>query len=338
MADWAAVTIPLREIKKISIYPTDCNKTLRQVKADTGADYIINGTLYNMATGAVNCHLKAAGAVIAKPDYTVCGYAWGMGQDIAMTALPCDAANYIACTPLLVGGKPLDKLTYDPGQGGKRGRTAIGIKGANLALYCAKDGTSAARTPEALRDDLTAAGWDSAIMLDGGASSQCDLAGTAVRSSARQVQHWICVWVNKNTKEEDKPVCNLKVMPYSLSLAGDKALSKNFKVREFKCHDGTDTVFIADELVDLLQKIRDHYGKAVNINSGYRTEAWNKANGGAAQSQHKYGRAADIHISGVTPKALAAYAESIMPGTGGIGTYSSFVHVDVRGNRARWNG
>ncbi len=131
---------------------------------------------------------------------------------------------------------------------------------------------------------------------------------------------------------------NLKVMPYSLKLAGDKALSKNFRVREFACHDGTDTVFIADELVDLLQKIRDHYGKPVCINSGYRTEVWNKAHGGAAQSQHKYGRAADIHIEGVTPAALAAYVESIMPSTGGIGIYKSFTHVDVRANRARWNG
>ena len=338
MAEKLVCTVPLKDVRKISVYLSDCKKTLQQVKADTGADYIVNGTLYDMRTHKVNCHLKAAGTVVAKPGYTVYGYAWGLGSDIAMTKLPCAAANYIACTPLIVDGKKVAKLTYDPGQGGKRGRTAIGIRGDKLALYCAKDGTAAARTPEALRDDLAAAGWDSAVMLDGGASSQCDLAGAAVQSSARQVQHWICVWTKKDTKEEDKPNMNLKVMPYSLSLAGNKALSKNFKVREFRCHDGTDTVFIADELVDLLQKIRDHYGKPVCINSGYRTEAWNKANGGAAQSQHKYGRAADIHIDGVTPKALAAYVESIMPSTGGIGIYKSCTHVDVRANRARWNG
>ena len=131
---------------------------------------------------------------------------------------------------------------------------------------------------------------------------------------------------------------NLKVMPYSLALAGDKKLSSNFAVKESACHDGTDTVFVADELVDLLQKFRDHYGKPVCINSGHRTEVWNKAHGGAAQSQHKYGRAADINIDGVTPAALAAYVESMMPSTGGIGIYKSFTHVDVRANRARWNG
>ena len=80
---------------------------------------------------------------------------------------------------------------------------------------------------------------------------------------------------------------NVKV--YSRAKDGNVALSRNFKVREFACCDGTDTVFVSPELVAVLQKIRDHFGKAVNINSGYRTEAHNKKVGGAAYSQHKYG-------------------------------------------------
>lgn len=134
---------------------------------------------------------------------------------------------------------------------------------------------------------------------------------------------------------------NLKVMPYSLELAGGKALSGNFTVKEFRCHDGSDTVFVADELVNVLQAIREHFGKPVNINSGYRTEAWNSDHGGADHSQHKYGRAADIAISGVTPAQIAAYTETLMPDWGGIGIYDSdktghFVHIDVRKDRARW--
>ena len=134
----------------------------------------------------------------------------------------------------------------------------------------------------------------------------------------------------------DKPKTHVKAMPYSLKLAGNKALSKNFRVREFACHDGTDTVFVADELAALLQAIRDHFGRAVTINSGYRTESWNKKQGGAAQSQHKYGRAADIAIAGVTPGEIAAYAKKLMPDWGGIGVYQTFCHVDVRLNRSRW--
>ena len=128
------------------------------------------------------------------------------------------------------------------------------------------------------------------------------------------------------------------VKVYSKAKEGNVKLSKNFTVKEFACSDGTDTVFISLTLVNLLQKIRDHFGKAVIINSAYRTEAHNKSIGGATYSQHKYGLAADIHINGVTPKEIASYVETLMPSSGGIGIYKSFVHVDVRRVRSRWNG
>ena len=128
------------------------------------------------------------------------------------------------------------------------------------------------------------------------------------------------------------------VKVYSKAKEGNVKLSKNFTVKEFACSDGTDTVFISSALVNLLQKIRNHFGKAVIINSAYRTEAHNKSIGGATYSQHKYGLAADIHINGVTPKEIAAYVETLMPSSGGIGIYQSFVHVDVRRVKSRWNG
>lgn len=128
------------------------------------------------------------------------------------------------------------------------------------------------------------------------------------------------------------------VKVYSKAKEGNVRLSKNFTVKEFACSDGTDTVFISLALVNLLQKIRDHFDKAVIINSAYRTEAHNKSIGGATYSQHKYGLAADIHINGVTPKEIAAYVETLLPSSGGIGIYKSFVHVDVRRVKSRWNG
>ena len=128
------------------------------------------------------------------------------------------------------------------------------------------------------------------------------------------------------------------VKVYSLAKDGGKQITPHFKVREFRCYDGSDTIFISQELAEVLEKIRTHFGKAVNINSGYRTETHNKKNGGAAYSQHKYGLAADISIRGVTPKQIAAYAETLLPGTGGIGIYSSFTHIDVRKVKARWDG
>ena len=202
MANHVAVAIPLENIQRVQLYLNTPRKTVAQIKAETGADYILNGTLYNMTTGAVNCHLKVDGQVIAKPDYTVEGYGWNDGADISMMVLPSPAENYIACTPLIINGVKKNKLTYDAGQGGTRGRSAIGIKQGCLALYCTKDGTSAARTPEQLRDDLFAAGWESAVMLDGGGSSQCDFSGEKITSS-RKVQHLILVFEKKTTLEED---------------------------------------------------------------------------------------------------------------------------------------
>ena len=128
------------------------------------------------------------------------------------------------------------------------------------------------------------------------------------------------------------------IRAYSKSKNGNEKLSANFKVKEFACKDGSDPIFVSPELVDILQKIRNHFDKAVNINSAYRTPTYNKKVGGATYSQHLYGTAADIRISGVKPKEVAAYVETIMPNSGGIGIYANFTHVDVREKKSRWNG
>lgn len=125
---------------------------------------------------------------------------------------------------------------------------------------------------------------------------------------------------------------------YSVAKDGATYISKNFRVREFRCQDGSDVVFIESDLVDILQKIRDHFGKAVTINSAFRTFSHNKKVGGATYSQHLYGTAADIKVSGVAASAVADFAETLMPNTGGIGRYSTFTHVDVRSIKSRWNG
>lgn len=130
----------------------------------------------------------------------------------------------------------------------------------------------------------------------------------------------------------------MTIKAYSKSKDGSKKLSANFRVKEFACTDGTDPVFIDSELVAVLQKIRSHFGRAVTITSAYRTPPKNKAVGGTAYSQHLYGRAADIKVAGISPRKVAAYAETLIPKSGGIGIYSTFTHIDVRAVKARWNG
>lgn len=125
------------------------------------------------------------------------------------------------------------------------------------------------------------------------------------------------------------------IRTYSLSRDGDKYVSKNFKVREFRCKDGSDKILIDDALVNYLQKIRDYFGAPITINSAYRTASHNKAVGGASGSQHLRGTAADIVVKGVTPLKVAQYAEYI--GARGIGKYSTFTHVDARPGLSKWD-
>lgn len=113
--------------------------------------------------------------------------------------------------------------------------------------------------------------------------------------------------------------------------------SQHFAAREFVCRDGS--FFPMDRaLTDLLQQLRDRLGRPVRVTSGYRSPAYNTQIGGAANSMHLYGRAADIQADGVRPEAVAALAESLMPDRGGIGLYvgQGFVHVDTRAARTRW--
>lgn len=49
----------------------------------------------------------------------------------------------------------------------------------------------------------------------------------------------------------------------------------------------------------ILEKVRDHFGKAVTVNSGYRSPELNKAIGGSTTSQHMKGEAVDFEINGV---------------------------------------
>lgn len=119
------------------------------------------------------------------------------------------------------------------------------------------------------------------------------------------------------------------VKEYSIVRDGNIQISKNFKVKEFRCKDGSDKILIdTDFVVNKLQKIRDHFGAAITINSAYRTESYNKKVGGAKSSYHMKGQAFDIVVKGHTPLEAARFAESI--GITGIIQYNNFVHVDSR--------
>lgn len=115
-------------------------------------------------------------------------------------------------------------------------------------------------------------------------------------------------------------------------------VSKNFKLYEFECPDGSHLVKVHSKLVLLLQMLRDAIGKPINVISGYRSYPYNKVIGGAPKSQHLDGKAADISVVGMDAKTLAILAENM--GFTGIGIYThngnNFVHCDIRQTKTVW--
>jgi uncharacterized protein YcbK (DUF882 family) len=114
-------------------------------------------------------------------------------------------------------------------------------------------------------------------------------------------------------------------------------MTKNFKRSEFACKCcGLDT--IDAELVNQLQILRDRIGRPIHVNSGIRCEAHNREVGGKPNSQHLLGKAADIRVAGMRTRELVSHVVE-MPAFRGVGTYGTFVHVDIReGRKASWRG
>ena len=112
-------------------------------------------------------------------------------------------------------------------------------------------------------------------------------------------------------------------------------LSRNFSRSEFACpHCGE--VEIDPLLVATLQRIRDKAGPVV-VTSGYRCPVHNEAAGGENNSQHIYGRAADIYVPGMSQAALLAMVrkmtvnEDIYAGYAyAIKNSKRAIHIDVR--------
>ena len=86
---------------------------------------------------------------------------------------------------------------------------------------------------------------------------------------------------------------------------------------------------------DKLEIVRGLFNQPVHINSGYRCPAINKAVGGYANSYHMKGMAADIVVADIPP---ATVQEILRNWLGGMGTYQTFTHLDIRPYKARWTG
>lgn len=154
----------------------------------------------------------------------------------------------------------------------------------------------------------------------------------------------------------------------------DVRVSPNFRLDQFLCKQTETTpqfLLVQTRLLQRLEKTlaalndRGHDVSTLHVMSAYRTPYYNRSIGNTTEySRHLYGDAADVFVDetgnqwmddlngdGRIDRADAQYLARIVrsvptPGddqfNGGLGIYGSashrgpFVHVDLRGHRARW--
>lgn len=96
-----------------------------------------------------------------------------------------------------------------------------------------------------------------------------------------------------------------------------------------------------EELLRVCNEIRRRLGVPVSIvdagGSGVRCKHHNAAVGGVANSNHLYGKAADLH-SEKSPQEMYRVADEVLGNTGELGLYSWGIHVGVNCKYSRFNG
>ena len=189
------VTVSLRDVERIQLYVTDKKEplTASQVRKRTGADVVVNGTLFDPERWVPNCDVKADGRVLNDDPYTYRGLAWNRGEGtfhVVTSAEMKDYDNFLSCVLLLWQGRPYPYYT-DATVSRRSGRTVLlGLTDGTYILRCFPDG-ELGKTPEELQRGLLRefplVDW--ALMLDGGGSVQLSQEGEEYLYSSRRVQN-----------------------------------------------------------------------------------------------------------------------------------------------------
>ena len=315
------------------------SKTIKKWAEELGADIVVNASLFDWETGIPIETFKSDGETTKVSGWVKHGF--GVSDDQKTILFADFNENFLDYTcgfPTLIWeGIKQDNVLY---------KTVQGVEPRTIFSKC-EDGFCIT-TIDGRRKDKPGMSLDDATEylfkkgmcfscnLDGGDSTCLAVNGEIVNSPSgtRAVPCVLAVWLKKEGEDD-------VIKSYSWKSEGEKKLSDNFKVKEFRCKDGSDYILIDSGLVNILQKIRSYFGKPVTISSAYRNATYNKKIGGASGSLHVKGMAADIVVSGIAPAEVAKYAESI--GVKGIGLYETdrdgyFVHVDTRATKSFWYG
>lgn len=325
--------------ERAEVYYNTRRLTPAQIMAEKGCTHLIGGYYFNNKPKDKDyfkplCWLRVNGKTLFSDKWGD----WGFACD--KTGAPEMSTDrtmeyFMSFRPLLKDGKETVRTdTADVARYSEK--QAVGwTKDGYVILWCDKKKFYM----PGLVEHMQSLGAVDAGACDGGGSVQGIFPKGKVTSS-RKLPMFLLFWATNEEYEPkgEKPNMTENVTAYSLRIDGEKNLTKNFKVKEFACKDGSDTIFIHDKLPMVLQYIRMRTGKAVTVNSAYRTETHNVNEGGAEYSQHLYGTAADIKVKGYTPATLANIAREIMPDWGGVGIYDWGIHVDMSKTKRDWHG
>ena len=193
--------------KKMSIYLAYCKYTAQQVKEITGADIVINGTLYTFATMLPCLDFKANGIVYSDEAAMYEGYGWNNNSRVmTRTADMAKYENFISSCNIIKQGKALstDGIAW---VAGSRQRTAIGwTSDGKLVCYVNQYNTTISKVTQ----EMLSAGCVDAINLDGGGSTQMASKkyGNIYSLEGRKVHNYLCFWEDEPVIQPTTPTTN----------------------------------------------------------------------------------------------------------------------------------
>ena len=104
---------------------------------------------------------------------------------------------------------------------------------------------------------------------------------------------------------------------------------KHFKKSEFRCRCGCGADSMEEKLIKNADKVREHFGSAVNVTSGRRCAAHNARVGGVSNSRHLSGKAMDFSVSGFSAASVLDYVQKLPGIRYAYAIDSSHVHMDI---------
>ena len=162
--------IPPETIERIRLYINSGRLSLSEIVEREAPDFAITGNFYGPDWRPV-CPIKADGEVLeSDPEWAYAGLCWDRGPDVSFDIIPPGGdsphRSYIANCCGIYHDQD-QKMVYGADAGGRRGRTAWGMREGALALLAFPDGGDG-MTPEETRDYAKDQGWSDFILGDGG--------------------------------------------------------------------------------------------------------------------------------------------------------------------------